>query len=72
MTMLDSATKIAHEYPIIIHSSEFVAKIAQEQLLANKPASLRGLEMQEDSLSDSSSSENDSPNTSSRRVSDKI
>lgn len=69
MTILDSATKLAHEYPIIVHSAEFIAKTTHEQLLANKPASVPAIDQQEDSLSDSSSSESDSSGNTPRRVS---
>lgn len=61
MTILESATRIANEYPILIHSAEYVTKILREHLAANKPNRFQSVQPSEDSLSDSSSSESDSP-----------
>lgn len=60
MTILESATRIANEYPILIYSAEYVTKMLREHLAANKP-SFQSVQPSEDSLSDSSSSESDSP-----------
>lgn len=60
MSALESAQQIAKLYPILIHSSEFVTKTIKE-LASNKPNLATHALPGEDSLSDSSSSEGDSP-----------
>lgn len=65
LTVLDSATEIAKEYPILIHSAEFIAKTVREHLAANKPSLLNNIPPVDDSLSDSSGSESDSTAASS-------
>lgn len=61
MSVLESAQQIAKLYPILIHSAEFVTKTIKEYLAANKPNLAMHALPSEDSLSDSSSSEGDSP-----------
>lgn len=61
MSVLESATRIAKEYPILIHSAEFVTKALRDHFAANKPNFYQNAQPSEDSLSDSSSSESDSP-----------
>lgn len=61
MSVLESAQQIAKLYPILIHSSEFVTKTIKEYLASNKPNLATHALPSEDSLSDSSSSEGDSP-----------
>lgn len=69
MAMVESATKLAHEYPILVHSAEFLTKVMYEHSSVDKPIPFQSSEPQEDSLSDSSSSEGDAPiNASNRRV----
>lgn len=65
LTVLESATEIAKEYPILIHSAEFIAKTVREHLAANKPNLLNNIPPVDDSLSDSSGSESDSTAASS-------
>lgn len=65
LTVLESATEIAREYPILIHSAEFIAKTVHEHLAANKPNLLNNIPPIDDSLSDSSGSDSDSPAASS-------
>lgn len=65
LTVLESATEIANEYPILIHSAEFIAKTVREHLAANKPNLLNNIPAVDDSLSDSSGSESDSTAASS-------
>lgn len=55
---------IAKQYPILIHSAEFVANTLREHLASNKPNLIQNIQPTEDSLSDSSSSESDSPTVS--------
>lgn len=64
MTEYDTAKNIAKQYPILIHSAEFVTKLLREHLAANKPSLIQSIQPAEDSLSDSSSSESDSPTVS--------
>lgn len=61
MSVLESAQQIAKLYPILIHSAEFVTKTIKEYLASNKPNLATHALPGEDSLSDSSSSEGDSP-----------
>lgn len=62
MTELEAAKSIAKEYPIMIHSAEFVTSTLREHLAANRPNLVQiAAQTTEDSLSDSSSSEGDSP-----------
>lgn len=61
MSVLESAQQIAKLYPILIHSAEFVTKTIKEYLASNKPSLATHALPSEDSLSDSSSSEGDSP-----------
>lgn len=61
MSMLESAQQIAKLYPILIYSAEFVTKTIKEYLASNKPSLATNTLPSEDSLSDSSSSEGDSP-----------
>lgn len=64
MKKIDSARKIAEQYPILIHSAEFVTKTIKEFWASNKP-NLATLTVQsEDSLSDATSSDSDSPSAS--------
>lgn len=60
MSVLESAKQIANLYPILIHSAEFVTKTIKEYLASNKPNLATRALPNEDSLSDSSSSD-DSP-----------
>lgn len=66
MTEYDTAKNIAKQYPILIHSAEFVTKLLREHLAANKPSLVHNIQPAEDSMSDSSSSENDSPTVNQR------
>lgn len=59
MTTVESATKIAQEYPILIHSAEFVAKTTHAHMSANKISPLRSMESVPEDSSDSSGSEAD-------------
>lgn len=68
MTDYETVKNIAKQYPILIHSAEFVTKTLREHMAANKQnlASnlIQNIQPTEDSLSDSSSSESDSPTVS--------
>lgn len=64
MTDYETVKNIAKQYPILIHSAEFVTKTLREHLTANKPNLIPNIQPTEDSLSDSSSSESDSPTVS--------
>lgn len=64
MTDYETAKTIAKQYPILIHSAEFVTKLLREHLTANKPNLIQNVQPAEDSMSDSSSSESDSPTVS--------
>lgn len=68
MTDYETVKNIAKQYPILIHSAEFVTKTIREHMAANKQnlASnlIQNIQPTEDSLSDSSSSESDSPTVS--------
>lgn len=64
MTDFDSVKNFAKEYPILVHSAEFVTKTIREHLAANKPNLIQSVQPAEDSMSDSSSSESDSPTVS--------
>lgn len=59
MSLIESAKEIAKQYPILIHSAEFVTKTMKEY--SNKPNLSTNPLPSEDSLSDSSSSDGDSP-----------
>ncbi|XP_031639750.1 uncharacterized protein LOC116351750 [Contarinia nasturtii] len=63
MTDIKTVKKIGKEYPILIHSADFVSKTLREHLAANKPL-VPNITPTEDSMSDSSSSESDSPTVS--------
>lgn len=63
MTEYETAKNIAKQYPILIHSAEFVTKLLREHLAANKPNLIQNVQPAEDSMSDSSS-ESDSPTVS--------
>lgn len=60
MTDYETVKNFAKQYPILIHSAEFVTKTMREHLAANKPNLIQNIQPTEDSLSDSSSSESDS------------
>lgn len=60
MTDYETVKNFAKQYPILIHSAEFVTKTMREHLAANKPNLIQSIQPTEDSLSDSSSSESDS------------
>lgn len=64
MTDHELVKNIAKQYPIMIHSAEFVANTLREHLASNKPNLVQNVQPAEDSLSDSSSSESDSPTVS--------
>lgn len=64
MTDYETTKTIAKQYPILIHSAEFVTKLLREHLAANKPNLVQNVQPAEDSMSDSSSSESDSPTVS--------
>lgn len=64
MTDYETVKNIAKQYPILIHSADFVTKSLREHLAANKPNLVQNVQPTEDSLSDSSSSESDSPTVS--------
>lgn len=64
MTDYETVKNIAKQYPILIHSAEFVTKTLREHLASNKPNLIQNVIPMEDSLSDSSSSESDSPTVS--------
>lgn len=64
MTDFETVKNLAKEYPILVHSAEFVTKTIREHLTANKPNLVQNIQPAEDSLSDSSSSESDSPTVS--------
>lgn len=64
MADYETVKNIAKQYPILIHSAEFVTKSLREHLAANKPNLIENVQPAEDSLSDSSSSESDSPTVS--------
>lgn len=64
MTDLETVKNIAKQYPIMIHSAEFVTKTLREHLVTNKPNLVQNVTPTEDSMSDSSSSESDSPTVS--------
>lgn len=64
MTDYETVTNMAKQYPILIHSAEFVTKTLREHLAANKPNLIQNVIPMEDSMSDSSSSESDSPTVS--------
>lgn len=61
MTDFETVKNFAKQYPILVHSAEFVTKTIREHLTANKPNLVQNVQPAEDSLSDSSSSESDSP-----------
>lgn len=64
MTDHETVKNIAKQYPIMIHSAEFVTKTLREHLVTNKPNLVQNVTPTEDSMSDSSSSESDSPTVS--------
>lgn len=64
MTDYETAKNIAKQYPILIHSAEFVTNTLRKHLAANKPNLIQSIRPTEDSMSDSSSSESDSPTVS--------
>lgn len=64
MTDYETVTNMAKQYPILIHSAEFVTKTLREHLASNKPNLIQNVIPMEDSMSDSSSSESDSPTVS--------
>lgn len=70
MAVLESAQQIAKLYPILVHSAEFVTKTIKEYLASNKPNLVTHALPGEDSLSDSSSSEGDSPMASPNQQAD--
>lgn len=72
MTDYETAKTIAKQYPILIHSAEYVTKLLREHLSTNKPNVIQSVQPAEDSLSDSSSSESDSPTVSSNQQSGDI
>lgn len=67
MTDYETVKNIAKQYPILIHSADFVTKSLRDHLAANKPNLIQNVQPTEDSLSDSSSSESDSPTVSSNQ-----
>lgn len=71
MADLEAVQNVAKQYPILIHSAEFVAKTIRDYLASNKPNLSQNVTPTEDSLSDSSSSESDSSSVSpNQRVGD--
>lgn len=60
----EAVQNIAKQYPILIHSAEFVAKTIRTHLASNNSNSSQTTQSTEDSMSDSSSSESDSPSVS--------
>lgn len=64
MTDFETVKNIAKQYPILIHSAEFVTQTLREHSAANKPNLIQNATPMEDSMSDSSSSEGDSPTVS--------
>lgn len=66
MTDYEIAKNIGKQYPILIHSAEFVTKTIRENMAANKPNLIQNTQPAEDSMSDSSS-ESDSPTVSSNQ-----
>lgn len=64
MAVLESGRKIADQYPVLIHSAEFVTKTIREFWSTNKPNVSTLTVQSEDSLSDISSSDSDSPSAS--------
>lgn len=64
MTDYETAKTIAKQYPILVHSAEFVTKLLRENLASNAPNLIQSVQPAEDSMSDSSSSESDSPTVS--------
>lgn len=73
MTDYETAKTIAKQYPILVHSAEFVAKLLRENLASNTPNLIQSVQPAEDSMSDSSSSsESDSPMVASNQRSGDI
>lgn len=68
MAEYDTAKTIAKQYPILIHSAQFVTKLLRENLTSNTPNLVQNVQPIEDS--DSSSSESDSPTVSPNRSGD--
>lgn len=64
MNDYETAKTIAKQYPILVHSAEFVTKLLRKNLASNTPNLIQSVQPAEDSMSDSSSSESDSPTVS--------
>lgn len=72
MSVIKSVKLIAKHYPVLIRSAEFVTRAIKEHIAATRKSSLASVLPSEDSLSDSSSSEGDSPISNQARASHNI